>query len=223
MTAVETEAKAAAIAAKHRSVSQALADVITELPGIGKDGRADPKQGGYAYRGIEQITTQVQPLFAKHGIVFAPRVESWEVRDIEVNGKPWTDTFLLVAYDVYGPAGDHITVGPILAIGRDNSDKGANKCMTQAFKYALLQTLCVSDAKDDADGSNHEADARRPPPRLPMHPVKVQSLRDKCAELGEPVGPIVKAASQGRTENPEELFADEADAVKDALAEVTPA
>lgn len=160
MSAVETEAKAAEIVARHRSVSQALADVMAELPAIGKGGRADPKQGGYAYRGIEQITAHVQPLFAKHGVVFAPRVEHFEVREIEVNGKPWTDTIELVAYDVYGPAGDHITVGPILAIGRDNSDKGANKCMTQAFKYALLQTLCISDANDDGDQASHEASGR---------------------------------------------------------------
>lgn len=144
------------------NVVAALAAVMTDLPAIGKDQQASPQQGGYAYRGIEQITQHTQALFAKYRVVFVPRVVHYEIRDVVVNGKPWTDTVELVEYDVFGPGGigDKITVGPVLAIGRDNSDKGANKCLTQAFKYALLQALCISDAKDDADGSTHEADAQ---------------------------------------------------------------
>jgi hypothetical protein len=155
-----------------RNVTEALSRVMAELPGIGKDERADPRQGGYPYRGIEAITRQVQPLLARHGVVFAPHVHSHEVVDIEVNGKPWTDTRLLVSYSVFGPAGpdDRIEVGPILAIGRDSADKGANKCMTQAFKYLLLQLLCVSDSKDDADAASVEAD-RRPVADLDQRPA----------------------------------------------------
>lgn len=144
-------------------VSSALAQVMAALPAIGKSGQAAASQGGYSYRGIEQITAHCQPLFALHGIVFVPRVVRHEVKDITVANKPWTDTFLLVEYDVFGPAGDHITVGPVVGVGRDNSDKGANKALTQAFKYALLQVLCISDAKDDGDGQTHEADARPAP------------------------------------------------------------
>jgi hypothetical protein len=145
-----------------RTVTEALSAVMAELPGIGKDQRADPRQGGYAYRGIEAITRAVQPLLAKHRLLFAPHVHFHQVEAIEVAGKPWTDTRILVSYTVYGPGGtdDRIEVGPILAIGRDNADKGANKCMTQAFKYALLQLLCVSDSADDGDRASVEADRR---------------------------------------------------------------
>lgn len=145
------------------NVVEALRRVMRDLPGIGRDQTASQSQGGYAYRGIEQITRETQGLFARHGVVFAPSIDGYEIRDLVVNGKPWTDTVLQVRYEVYGPGGveDRITVGPILAIGRDNSDKGANKALTQALKYALLQTLCISDAKDDADGHTHEADRRQ--------------------------------------------------------------
>ena len=34
------------------------------------------------------------------------------------------------------------------------------KLETQSLKYALLQVLCISDAKDDADGSTYEASYR---------------------------------------------------------------
>lgn len=154
---------------KAANVVEALSRVMADLPAIGRDQTASQQQGGYAYRGIEQITKHTQGLFAEHGIVFVPRVVSYEIRDLMVNNKPWTDTVELVEYTVYGPGGvdDHITVGPILAVGRDNSDKGGNKCLTQAFKYALLQTLCISDAKDDGDNQSHEADARQQETLLP--------------------------------------------------------
>lgn len=138
----------------------AIARVMGELPGIGKDGTAAASQGGYAYRGIEAITAHAQGLFAKYEVVFVPKVVTWEIIDIVVQGKPWTDTRMMIEYEVHhGGSDDTITVGPFLALGRDNSDKGANKCMTQAFKYALLQVLCISDKKDDSDGQTHEADA----------------------------------------------------------------
>ena len=140
-----------------QSVNEALAKIIGALPGIGRDQHADPRQGGYAYRGIEAISRAVQPLLAEHGVVIVPAVQSIDVKDITVANKPWTDTTLIVNYQIVGPDGSSLgatTVG----IGRDNSDKGANKAMTQAYKYLLLQLLCVSDSSDDTDGTTHEAE-----------------------------------------------------------------
>ena len=177
MTGLETTE---ATEAPAENVILALCRVMRDLPSIGKGGQAAPQQGGYAYRGIEQITPHTQELFARHGVVFTPRVVSFELRELMVGGKPWTDVVELVEYTVYGPGGpaDHITVGPILAIGRDNSDKGGNKCLSQAMKYALLQTFQISDPKDDADGQTHEADRREPP-----DPMKVKASDDIIAEF----------------------------------------
>lgn len=142
------------------NVIAALARVMHELPGIGKDSKAAEQQGGYAYRGIEAITAGAQRLLGRYGVVFVPEVLDVDTRDLVVNGKPWTDTVLRVRYRVFGPGGleDHVDVGPLVAIGRDNSDKGANKAMTQAFKYALLQVLCIGDPKDDADSGSPATD-----------------------------------------------------------------
>jgi hypothetical protein len=151
---------------RPHNVIEAIAKVMEGLPAIGRNSQASAQQGGYAYRGIEAITSEAQSLFGKYGVVFVPEVHECETRDLTLGGKPWTDTVLKVSYTIYGPGGveDRITVGPLVAIGRDNSDKGANKAMSQAFKYALLQVLCIGDKKDDADGQTHEADARPAPP-----------------------------------------------------------
>jgi ERF superfamily len=159
-------------------VIQAIAMVMRDLPGIAKKKHDNDGQSGvsYAYRGIEEITAEAQGLFAKYGVVFVPRVISRDVKDLTINSRPWTEEHLEVVYTVYGPgerwaytapAGgyqdqgyDCIEVGPIHALGRDNSDKGCNKAMTQAFKYALLQVLCIGDSKDDGDKETHVADER---------------------------------------------------------------
>ena len=143
------------------NVIQAIARVMAELPAIGKNSKADPKMGGYAFRGIEAITAEAQKLQAKYCVVFVPRVTECEIKDILVNDKPWTDTILHVEYDIYGPQGisDKIVCGPLIGIGRDNSDKGANKALTQSYKYALIETYCISDSTADADGQSHERDA----------------------------------------------------------------
>ena len=142
---------------------EALNAVMAEMPGVPKGRKADPKQGGYAYRGIEDITLALQPLLAKHGVVFIPHVDLVEIKDITVADKPWTDTILSVSYTIRSTGSDEpIVCGPFIGIGRDNSDKGANKAMTQAWKYCLLQLLCIADQDDDADGTHQPAQVVRP-------------------------------------------------------------
>ena len=141
-------------------VIEAIARVMRDLPPIGKDGQMK-EQGGYRYRGIEQITAAAQKLCARHGVVFAPvgiEKETSEKFSLGASGSStgWTDTHLTVSYKVFGPGGieDFILV-EVPGIGRDNADKGTNKAMTQAFKYALMQVFMVSDPQDDADGTTH--------------------------------------------------------------------
>lgn len=170
------------------NVFEALARVMSELPGIGKDQTAAPEQGSYAYRGIEAITRHAQQLFGRYGVVFVLEETGYIVDNIVVKNRPWTDTTITCVYHVYGPGGrdDVIDVGPIHVVGRDNSDKGANKCRTQAFKYALLQLLCIGDQKDDADAGSPEADekAKAPDPVDPNDPrIPRAAVANRIREL----------------------------------------
>jgi len=172
------------------NVIEALRRVMRDLPAIGKDQKASAEQGGYAYRGIEQITRAAQSLFARHGVLLVPSgIVSWE-RDVVLVGRDkreWHDDRVLVAYRAYGPGGvdDYIDVGPIPAIGRDGADKGANKCMTQAFKYALMQLLCISDRADDNDGTSVEAEGYRD-----VDPGERQMTREQLAEIRDHIAAL---------------------------------
>lgn len=148
------------------NVIQALACVLAEMGGIPKltpqerqklgmsGGGGDDYGIKYGYRSIDQIAAAAQPLLGKFGIVMAPRVLSHDVTKVPVgqHGAMWDHHTMLVEYVVYGPGGtkDKIKV-TVIGEGRDNSDKGANKAQTMAFKNALLRLLCIGDPADDPD------------------------------------------------------------------------
>ena len=129
------------------TVTQAIAAVMQEMPAVGKDDRAPQ---GYTYRGIEAITRVLQPLCAKHGVVIVPSTELLNLVPSPSMKEGWQDLHVAVTWRIYGPAGDHLEA-TTYGVGRDNSDKGANKAHTQALKYLLLSLFLVADKADDAD------------------------------------------------------------------------
>jgi hypothetical protein len=180
------------------TVAEALAAITAELPGIAKerhptvDGRGNTVDNlGYAYRGIEDITKVLQGLLARHGVTFIPRAEVVSITDLphKGNGTSWTRTILRVEYQIAHASLEFPIPGPCcIGIGDDNADKGANKAMSQAFKYALLQTFCISDPKDDTDGvdtSGEDAKADTTSTRTTTRKSKAQ--REAEAKAAEPV------------------------------------
>lgn len=151
---------------EHPSVVQAIAAVMAELPGIGKTDKAPQ---GYAYRGIEAVTSALQPLCARHGVVIVPQAHVLGIEPAAAIRDGWQDLHLQVTWRIYGPAGDHIEATTI-GIGRDNSDKGANKAHTQALKYLLLTLFMVADRADDGDGHQPPSADQQPPRARPARP-----------------------------------------------------
>lgn len=197
---------------KPSNVIEAIAAVIAEMPSVGKERNMSSPSGSYKYRGIEDMTGAAGPLLGKHGVVIVPKVESVEIKDVTLNSKPWTRTELMVSYRIFGPGPSadisEISAGPFLAIALDNSDKGSNKAMTQAYKQLLLQILCISDSKDDPDESSPQADTaakqddigkhvlnqttsrtRRPPPKLPSQAARNEQMIAEASPDGEPEPP----------------------------------
>lgn len=135
---------------EQRTVHAALAAVARELPGIGKDAKSPE---GYQYRGIEAITASAGPLLAKHGVVILPVATVTEIVPTPAGKDGWTDVRMSVTWQIIGPDGSSLTA-TTCGIGRDRSDKGANKAQTQAYKYLLLPLLHVADRDDDAEAAD---------------------------------------------------------------------
>lgn len=137
------------------NIVQALARCIAEMPAIGKDQTMGGGSQSYNYRSIEAITSHASVLFGRYGIVPKPHKITREVKEIRMGSGSsiWTEDTLTVVYRLYGPGGskDYLTTAGFVALARDNSDKGTNKALTQAFKQMLLQVLVIGDNKDDPD------------------------------------------------------------------------
>lgn len=167
-----------------KNVIEAIARVMEDCPAVGKDGKYNaPGSGSYNFRSIEGVTAALQKLMGRYCVVAVPKVIERVTREFEQNNKPWTEENLKLVYTVYGPGGipDHIEVGPLYALGRDNSDKGTNKAMTQAFKQGLVQLFVIGDSKDDGDSERAEADSHTRRPEPPPE-AKTDGWADAAAE-----------------------------------------
>lgn len=210
------------------NVIQALCRVMADLPTISKEVHqpAPGQEGGvkYPFRSIEQIVPFTQDLFARYGIVLAPhRITKWDLREITVREKPWTDDRLTVLFRCYGPGGptDFIEL-EVPGVGRDNSDKGSNKAMTAAMKYALTQALQI--AGDDPDFERAEADQRpidqrddlSPPLITPAEVDIYLSLARKRGLTDDQIAAIIYGVTGSRADDVRYLYQTERDALTEA-------
>jgi hypothetical protein len=143
---------------EHETIAGALVGILADLPGIEK--KRHPGGVTYAYRGIEEITVALQPLLVKHGVVITPSATLVSVVPLPEKGNNanWTRTTLSVRYEIHLAGSKESPIrATCIGVGDDNADKGANKSMTQAFKYLLLQTFCIADPSDDGDSIPNDA------------------------------------------------------------------
>ncbi len=144
-------------------IYQQIAKVMTEIGAIAKDRKNESQ--GYRFRGIEDLYNAAHPVLAKHGVFCCPTVKQYEVREresVDANGRKKLSTwiFMLVEHKFYAEDGsfvDVVTSGE----GLDTSDKAANKCLSAAFKYALMELLCVPMADiEDSDRTSPEVTSK---------------------------------------------------------------
>lgn len=215
------------------NVVQAIARVRRDLPGVPK---AQVMTDGprYTYRGIEDVTAAIGPLMGRHCVVVAPSVTERKTTELTIGGKPWTQEELTVVFRLYGPGvqsglvgqgPDMIEVGPFYGLGRDNSDKGTNKAMTQVYKQMLLQVFVIGDHHDDPDNypaMDRDAHPREAEPAPVDHEAiakaggwhtvehREEAKRDVRAELSKLVlaKRLVGATDAEQAEDAKELFRD---------------
>ena len=128
--------------------------------GISKDQRN--QQGGYNFRGIDQIYNALAPLLAANGLCILPRVVKSEQHErTSAKGNLLIYSYVTMEFDLVassdGSKHTVCTVGEAF----DSGDKSMNKAMSAAYKYAAFQTFAIpTEGDNDADASNHEVAAR---------------------------------------------------------------
>lgn len=126
--------------------------IMAEVGHISKDRRN--QQQGYSFRGIDDLYQALQGPLAKHGVFFAPTIinQTREERTTK-SGGALIYTILTVKFTFYDEEGatfECATIGEAM----DSGDKSANKAMSAALKYALLQIFCIPTDEDN-DPENH--------------------------------------------------------------------
>jgi hypothetical protein len=155
-------------------------NAMRDVGAVGKNNR-NPQQN-YSFRGVDDVMAACHPVFVRHKIVMLPKVVDKQVeRFYNKNGTQMTVVMLQVEFDFVGPAGDTLTCCTI-GEGMDASDKAANKAMSAALKYALVQSLCIP-TEELLDESETEH------PQVEKEPIidddEVSALRDRISGLSD--------------------------------------
>jgi len=174
------------------TVHQAMTAVMRDLGAIGKNRKADPKMGGYAFRGIDDLYNALHDKLAAHGVFFVPEVLDVVESDYKTSGGATMRLVrLTVKYRFYGPDGNCIeatTVGE----AADTADKAANKAMTAGLKYLLFQVFCIAtEDNEDADAGTPDLGQRIAEPA-------------KHVDLAPLEAAIINAQDAGVEKSPEE-------------------
>ena len=137
----------------------AISAVMNEVGVVGKDKKN--AQQGFKYRGIDDVMNALSPALAKNHIFVVPEVleQTREERQTKSGGS-LTYSILKIKYTFYAEDGSHVEA-IVIGEGMDSGDKGSNKSMSIAFKYACFQVFCIptEEMKDP--------DAETPPETLP--------------------------------------------------------
>jgi hypothetical protein len=172
-----------------------MAAVMADIGAVGKDRQAPAAAGGYAFRGIDDMYNAVQPAMVKNGVFCTPQLVRETVEKVQTaQGKPSIHVVVVVDHVFHAPDGSNVTTTTI-GEALDLSDKAANKAMSAAFKYALMQTFCipVEGGSVDSEQDHHEigsgpapaAAAARPAAAAPAQaapPAKNKVMGSKCLE-----------------------------------------
>ena len=140
-------------------IQPALIAVMREIPTIGKSQKNT--QQGFNFRGIDAVYNELHGLLAKHGIVTIPKagIPTREER-VTKSGSVLTFVSLPMTYQFTAEDGSYVEAS-VIGEGMDSGDKGTNKAMAIAHKYALLQTFLIpTEEQKDPDFDSHEVAPR---------------------------------------------------------------
>jgi hypothetical protein len=161
-------------------VYQAMRAVMSDIGALGITKSRKNQQQGYSFRGIDEVYNEMNPLFAKHGVLMLPRVISSEQTDrMNKSGGLLIYTRLHIEFDFIATEdGSKHTVATV-GEAMDSADKSSNKAMAAAYKYAAMMAFCIpTEGDNDADATTHQvvpkaapAPVKAPPPAATDSPA----------------------------------------------------
>ena len=145
-----------------KSVPLIYSKMLAVKKDIGSVGKDQKNSGqGWKFRGIDQFVNALHPILNAHGVGILPSViQHAEPKFItnEKTGKVSKQSHVVMKYTFFAEDGSTVDV-VIPSEGVDPGDKGTNKALSAALKYALIQTFCVpTEDMAEADRDNATID-----------------------------------------------------------------
>jgi len=138
----------------------------------------------YKFRGIDDLTSALQGLLSEHGVFFTPKVlEITREERQSKSGGALTITVLKMLYTFYAEDGSSVEVSTV-GEAMDTSDKSANKAMSAALKYALLELFCIpTEDEKDTEYQNHEPQSSHHNPPGSININRYDGVTGKASKL----------------------------------------
>jgi len=140
---------------EEKLIYKKIIEILRSVCPIGKDRKNS--QQNYTFRGIDDMYNELHTHFSQHGVFITSEVKNNRREERPSKGGGvliWTIVdvcFTFVAED--GSAIHSTMVGEAM----DSGDKGCNKAMSAALKYALMQMLLIpTEEKKDSENETPE-------------------------------------------------------------------
>ena len=175
----------------------AICSIIGDIGAVTKTKKNT--QQGFMYRGIDDVMNALQPMLAKYHVFVAPTVleQFRSDRDTKAGGISHLSIFK-IKFTFYADDGsfvEAVTVGE----SDDTGDKGSNKAMAIAFKYALFQVFCIptEEMPDPDAGTPEESADKKPKTVVPPVVPPVDAKKAIIKHIGTMVYPDMTATDKG--------------------------
>lgn len=114
------------------------------------------QQQHFMFRGVDDVYNELHPILAECGIVIIPEVVNYEVSERQARNGVLLYTRATILHHFTAEDGSHVTT-KVVGEAMDSGDKGMNKAMSIALKYALFQLFTIPTKEDkDPDATIYE-------------------------------------------------------------------
>jgi len=174
---------------QKKLIYEAIPKVMAAIGAIGKNQRnSSPGQGNYRFRGIDDLYNAVNLALSTNKVFCYPQVlEHIREERKSKSGGLLLYTIIKVKYTCAAEDGSFIEV-ITLGEAMDSGDKGSNKAMSAAQKYALIQLFCITtEEPKDTENETHElaVEKNKKPEETTTNFKFLNLMKDYKETLGE--------------------------------------
>lgn len=145
-------------------IYQNIIKAMNEVNSISKDNYNQLQK--FKFRGIDDVMNAMHPILSKNNIFVAPEVEDFSREErTSKNGGLIIYTIATIKFTFYAEDGSNIVV-KVIGEAMDSGDKGMNKAMSIAYKYALFQVFCIP-TEDDSDKDSYTLEPKQQANKTP--------------------------------------------------------